>query len=223
MSKPDKVCFKIYWYSGGTSLIYLPYPSVGVSFFDENKKNINSGNISLFHLMGKRIRLFNNLDSSSKYKLCLELYKKDSINKPLSIIRHIYTNDIITEIKLIDFEDSIKNLFGYSENEDDKVKISITSDDKNLGFINISRYDTPLLSENQTVYLPKENFSMYTNDMLEATTIKAINLLDPECAPLILEQNMDNQICTGYWNIDCLNLDKNCYILVSDKKSKINY
>ena len=63
--------------------------------------------------MGKRIRLFNNLDSSSKYKLCLELYKKDSINKPLSIIRHIYTNDIITEIKLIDFEDSIKNLFGY--------------------------------------------------------------------------------------------------------------
>ena len=222
MSKPDKVCFKIYWYSGGTSLIYLPYPSVGVSFFDENKKNINSGNISLFHLMGKRIRQFNNLDSSSKYKLCLELYKKDSINKPLSIIRHIYTNDIITEIKLIDFEDSIKNLFGYSENEDDKVKISITSDDKNLGFINISRYDTPLLRENQTVYLPKENFSMYTNDMLEATTIKAINLLDPECAPLILEQNMDNQICTGYWNIDCLNLDKNCYILVSDKKSKIN-
>ncbi len=221
-TKPDKVCFKIYWYSGGTSLIYLPYPSVGVSFFDENKKCINSSNISLVHLMGKRIRIFNNLKSSSKYKLHFELRTKVRTSKNLSLTRHIYTNDVLTEIKLIDFEDNIKNLFGYSENEDDKVKISITLENKNLGFINVSRYDTHLLLETQSVYIPPANFGMYTNDMLKNTIVKAINLSDPECEPVILEQKMEDQICTGYWSIEPIDLKKNCYILVSDKKSQIN-
>lgn len=220
----DKICFKIYWYNN-SSLIYLPFPSIGVNFFDECQKNINYTSISLFHLIGKRIRIFDNIKLSSKYQLLLELCQKDNIDndmdKHLSITRHIYTNDKITEIKLVDFEDNIKNLFGYSKNEDDSIKISIISNNKNLGFINILRYDAQLLIKDNLIYFSENNSCIY-NNIDKLITITAINLIDADCQHITIKPNIDEENKTIYWDTKQLDIENNCYILISNKESQIN-
>ena len=53
------------------------------------------------------------------------------------------------------------------------------------------------------------------------TIIKAINLSDPECEPIILEQKMEDQICTGYWSIEPIDLKKNQVYLEQDMMKMI--
>lgn len=220
--KPDKICFKIYWYSGGASFIYIPYPCMGVSFFDENGKCIDLFNISILHLMGKKIKIYNNLTKSEKYKLVFKLERANKKGKQVENSRPIFTYDSLTEIKLIDFEDNIKNLLGYTDDENDLIKVSVQLNNKEMGFIGISRYDTYFVLENSTISIPSDQFSIYSNEMLKNTNVVAINLLDPEVPVIPLAQNTDSGIFTGYWSIENLDSSANTYMITSDQKSDIS-
>ena len=171
--------------------------------------------------MDKKIKIYNNLTKSEKYKLVFKLERANKKGKQVENSRPIFTYDSLTEIKLIDFEDNIKNLLGYSDDENDLIKVSVQLNNKEMGFIRISRYDTYFVLENSTISIPSDQFRIYSNEMLKNTNVVAINLLDPEVPVIPLAQNTDSGIFTGYWNIENLDSSANTYMITSDQKSDL--
>ena len=219
---PDNICFKLYWMVGGTSLLRLPYPSQGVAFYDEHELCINSQNISLSHLLGKKLRILDNNTDKDNYTLQIKLFNKHDYDNRTIFSRHLFIRDTITEFKLIDFSSNINSLLSYSKEKDDYIRFSIIKDNKEMNYVNISRYDTSLTLENKKLSIPNDKIYMYTNEDLFNTNLYAINLFDEEATKIKLFQDSSEATCCGIWNISDLDIDNNIYIVFSDKKSAIS-
>jgi hypothetical protein len=194
----------------------------GVSFFDENKKCIDKQNISIYHLLGKKIRIFDtNGNRDPKYTIKMELLQNRK-KLSMSVSRYIFVpQNTITELKLIDFRTSLVNLLGYSSDLEDRIKISLSESGRELNYIYISRYDTAFQHQNNILSVPNSNLKLYTNDDLQNTIVYAVNLFE-ESEKIRLEQSVSEGAYTGCWSIESLDVENNTFIVFSDSKSAVS-
>lgn len=214
---PEKVCFKLNWMIGGFSYLYIPFPISGVSFFDEYNQQIDSPKFAIQHLLGKKIRIFNNVDNKAHYSINIE---PRGFQHNASINKRIFIYDTITELKLIDFEENIKNLLSYSRNEDDFVKFSIKKQGKVLGTAYISRYDDNFVINGNNIGVSET--SSYTNEQLIDTKVYAVELFGDD-NKIELKQNIELDTATGLWNLSDIDIQNKVYMVISSKESAISF
>ncbi len=109
----------------------LPFPVKGCGFYDEEKNCINGDVISFNDIKGKRIQIFGVNDG------CEVTLKAGNV----SVEKHVGTIHGYAEIKLIDFDNDIRFLFGNSAEE---VRINISCGLGQMSYLRVFKYDAAL-------------------------------------------------------------------------------
>lgn len=215
---PDNLCFSLYWFAGGMATIKLPYPVSGVTIYDEKQRCITGKNIAFKHLLGKKIRIFDNTGDRSNYDYYMSVNNR-KINEELR--KHINISDTITEVKLIDYEDDIRNLLNCEGQEEGFVQVGMKKRGNDIGQLRVSRYDIKLEQSGCEVSIPQKYLGDFSNDQLENTKVYALPLFDEDAQPIELIQNNVEGIYTGIWQLTNIDIENKVFVVYSDKCSAI--
>ncbi len=216
---PDELCFKINWQYGGYTYIKVPYPISGVLIYDEHHHLYTKRNIGLKHLLGKKIKIFHTTSDIPNYDFYMGVHcgnKDEEIHKPIFI-----SDDGIAEIKLIDFEEDMRNLLSYTGQEDGFVQVEVRKKGKDIEHLRISKYDVPLKKENNEIFIPHHMCQNFSADQLEKTKVYALPFLDENPQLIELTQQSSDGVYTGIWNLENIEDKFNVFIVFSSKNSAI--
>lgn len=181
----------------------LPFPVSGAAFYSDSNECINSHLISLGHIYGKRINIFNFTSKITSCTITLSAQKK-------KIKREINIQNEFTKISLSDFESDIRFLFA-TNNEPVRVSVDIGGTTPS---ISIFKYDATLITS------PDNNMMLQINtetNVSNQTRINSVCISNPDTTAIEIPVSSE-----GILDLSTLNATPGTHVIFSPQTSNIS-
>ncbi|WGE64650.1 STY4851/ECs_5259 family protein [Actinobacillus equuli] len=164
----------------------LPFPSSGVQILDNNNKVISSyKTLSLQELLGSRIRIYPDIETSANYSIDIENSQKNNY-----CFQYI-VQDSPLEISLNEFRPEIISLFSISKHLDEQVKVIISQNNRIIRQINLTLYASDISVYGDTIEIEDMDNKIKLS-LLSLTTLETCKLDKDEHGHYLLPNEINN-------------------------------
>lgn len=219
---PEDVSINMYWARSTRNVrLRLPFPCSGGRFFDSAGIPLSDGCIlTLQHLAGARLRVFDrNPQHPRRYEVIMTL-RGSQLKESKSIE---LKNDGSAEIRLIDLQNDIETLMGFSDMLDAVVDVALNVGGRRSSSILLSRYECNLEHQPSGVFISSDIMGIIDTNKLQNIRVQAAPITSMVSDRFLIAQELSEGVPTGFWKLDALDSAKSPWLIYPDETSSIYF
>jgi|GEM_PF-6820473 len=179
----------------------LPFPARGAKLIDEHDDVVAANSaLSIDQLWGHRLLLFS--EHQHNNHASIEFYINHSNNERLSFNEAITLGRTMTELRLSDWSERIKQLLSFANDIDTNVRINAFVGAQQVYTLDIGQFALDLIPDKERGQITVKQSSSATSDQLTELTLYATLMTDLERPPEVLSR-VETQDDQRVFNFDC--------------------
>ncbi|EAQ32829.1 STY4851/ECs_5259 family protein [Idiomarina baltica] len=193
----------------------VPFPVAGARIITPMGDAFEGTSLLLDGLLGHRIQLTNSSDKRQRFNIALNVMSRGQVKYVKDDV--VFVDHLPIEISLFGMHREITKLLGNLSDQDAAVQLVIQLGQTVLKRVIIQRYNA---------YLERDGYDLVIkdyecNDIRAPINLRAINIINPEQHPLIIEPILSAETPTGRYAIDKLISSNTTWIVHSDADAEL--